>query len=454
MRNAKQSGISRERNVRAGENLGQQLKRNGDGAKAATIQRPIVTYGEVFPDGSIVELIGARQGGNSRLLLWNGSNETIGPLVECGGVKYESAQFPGSLLRELKLPTECRPHGTTRQLLTEICKLIEDFVGLPATSTSLVGRFVLSSWLLEAVQVAPSLVLVGPDPTKGNQLVTLLHCLCRRGLRMTGLTPAGLRSLPSGAGFTFLVSQPTISDKLEALLDNASHRDQKIPYRGGLLDLFGAQVIHTESIPADEFLSYRSIMIPMIPGGAQLPVLDPDFQHRLTEDFQAKLLNFRRANLRLARNLQFDSSKFVLPLRSLAHAVVAATPDDAGLQAEVFDLLREKDDEILAERWTALRSIAIAALLVAGHDSPGEVVYVSELATIGQEVLQRRGDNSAVDPGAFGRQLKSLGFRTEPRDAKGIELRMSEDVCRRAEQLARDFAVPHMADAERTEPQS
>jgi len=434
--------------------LGQQLKRNGDGAKAATIQRLIGTYGEVFPDGCIVELIGGPQGGNPRLLLWDGAKETMGPLIEFGGVKYEAAQFPESLLRELKLPRQSRPHGTTRQLLVEICKLVEDFAGLPATSASLVGRFVLCSWLVEAVQVAPALVLVGPNLMKANQLVTLLHCLCRHGLRMTGLTPAGLRALPSGARFTFLISQPTISDRLEALLDDASHRDQKIPHRGGLLDLFGAQVIHTESIPAGDSLSYRSIVILMIPGGAQLPVLDPDFQHRITEDFQAKLLNFRRANLRLARNLQFDSSKFVLPLRSLAHAVVAATPDDAGLQAEVLDLLREKDDEILAERWTALRSIAIAALLVAGHDSPGEVVYVSELATIGQEVLKRRGDNSAIDPGAFGRQLKSLGFRTEPRDAKGIKLRMSEDVCRRAEQLARDFAVPQMEDAERTGPQA
>ena len=76
-----------------------------------------------------------------------------------------------------------------------------------------------------------------------------MHCLCRHGLRMTGLTPLGLRSLPSGAGFTFLISQP-IGDKLEGMLHDASRRDQKILYRGGLLDLFGAQVIHAESIAA------------------------------------------------------------------------------------------------------------------------------------------------------------------------------------------------------------
>ena len=314
------------------------------------------------------------------------------------------------------------------------------------------ARFTLCSWLIEATQVAPALVLVGPDTMRGNNLVTLLHRLCRHGLRITGLTPAGLRALPSGAGFTFLIRQPMISDKLEALLDYASYRDQKIPHRGGLLDLFGAQVIHTESIPSGESLSHRSIVIPMIPGGAQLPVFDPDFQHRVTDDFQAKLLNFRRANLSVARNLQFDSSKFAFPMRTLAHAMAAATPDDTGLQADVIDLLREKDNDVRADRWTALSSVAIEALLVAGYESPGGVIYISDLAVIAEEILKGRGGDSAINAGGFGRRLKFLGFRTEPRDAKGMKLRLTEEVCRRARQLAEDFGIPRAEDAAPIEP--
>jgi hypothetical protein len=185
----------------------------------------------------------------------------------------------------------------------------------------------------------------------------------------------------------------------------------------------------------------------MVPGGALLPVFDPDVQHRVAIDFQGKLLNFRRANLSAACKLHWDPSKFAFCTRTLAHALAAGTPDDTRLQGEVFHLLREKDDEILAERWTALRSVAIEALLVAGHDSSGGLVYVSELAAIAREILQRRGGDSAIDPGALGKQLKLLGFRTEPRDAKGIKIRISEDVCRRARQLAQDFGVPHMEDA-------
>ena len=434
--------------------MGQQLKRDDDGAAPSRITRPIATYGELFPDESSLELVGGERGGNPRLLLWNRANETIGPLIKYGEATYAPAQFPDSILRELNLPAQCRPHGTTRQLLAEICKLVEDFAGLAAKSASLVARLAMCTWLIEAVSVAPALALVGPDLNRGNQLLALLHCVCRHGLRMADLTPAGLRSLPSGAGFTVLISQPMISDKLGTLLDAASCRDQKILHRGRLLNLFGAQIIRAEGIPASESFSHRSILIPMIPGGAQLPVFDLDAQHRITHEFQAKLLNFRCTNLSGACKLQFDSSKFAFPVRPLALAIAVATPDDAELRAEVVELLREKDDEILAERWTALRSIAIEALLVADHDTPGGVVYVSELAAIAQEILQRRGSDSAIDLGAFGKQLKLLGFRTEPRDAKGVRIRMSDDVCCRAQQLARDFAVPHMEDAKRKELQA
>jgi hypothetical protein len=72
------------------------------------------------------------------------------------------------------------------------------------------------------------------------------------------------------------------------------------------------------------------------------------------------------------------------------------------------------------------------------------VVYVSDLAKIAQEILYRREEDSVIDPGAFGKRLKLLGFKTEPRDAKGMKVRLTEDVCRRAQQLARDFGIPEL----------
>jgi hypothetical protein len=111
----------------------------------------------------------------------------------------------------------------------------------------------------------------------------------------------------------------------------------------------------------------------------------------------------------------------------------------------MFELLREEDAESRSARWIDLSVIAVEIVLVAYHESPGEAVYVSELSKLAQAMLNGRGENSIIDPGAFGKRLRFLGFVTEPRDAKGKKLRLTEAVYNRARQLARDLDIPGQA---------
>ena len=316
------------------------------------------------------------------------------------------------------------------------------FGGLDEKSASRVARIVLCSAIVEAVSVAPVLVIAGPDTARGNRLVSVLRCLCRHSVPLTSVTPASLCSLANGARYTFLISQANISDKLRSLLDDASRSDRKIPFRGRLLDLFGVQVVQSESVFADDPWPLRSIRIAMVPTETALPAFDQDAQRLIATEFQAKLLSFRRANLGAARRINFEASKFSLGLRDLARSLAAATPDEAELQAEVFELLREEDGESRSARWTDLRVITVEAVLVAWKESPGEAVYVSELSNLARAILRGRGEDSTIDPGAFGKCLKALGFVTEPRDAKGKKLRLTEPVHSHALRLARYLDIP------------
>jgi hypothetical protein len=243
-----------------------------------------------------------------------------------------------------------------------------------------------------------------------------------------------------------LISQATVSDRLQKLLDDASSRDQKIPFRGGLLDLFGVQVIRSDSGLARDFWPYRSMQISMIPTGQELPTFDHDVQQLIASEFQAKLLSFRRANLGAAGKVQFDASRFSFALRDLARSMAVATPDDCELQAEVFELLLECDAEIRSEKWIDLNAITLEAVLVACYELPGGFIYCADLAETAEEILKGRGVDSRVDPGVLGKRLKLLGFETEPRDAKGKKLKLTEEVRSRARQLARDFGNPQGED--------
>lgn len=226
----------------------------------------IATFGEVFDTGTF-ELIRAARAGDLELLLWDGAREATGSVIEFKGRSYVPPTMHVSPVRELTLPAHCCSCGNNRQLLMEICKLFAEFIIVSDKCLSLLGRFVLSTWLIEAVQIAPALAITRPDISKGDSLLDVLHCLCRRPIRMTGVTPGGICSLPTGSGFTLLISQSTISDKLRRLLDDASRRDRKIPHRGSLVDLFGCQAICSESDLDIGSWPCRCLQIPLLPAG-------------------------------------------------------------------------------------------------------------------------------------------------------------------------------------------
>jgi hypothetical protein len=418
------------------------MKRNEHTVTTEVAACPIATVGEVFTDGAIIELVAGVNPEYPQLMLSDGSTEITGTVVEYRGQQYEPAKIEGSILRQLTLPARCCPHGNTREFLMEICKLVTTLVGVDERTASLVARIVLCSAIIDAVPIAPALLITGPDSAGANRLVSLLRRLCWHSIPLTSVTPASFVSLASGVRYTYVISQASVSNKLQKLLDDASKRDQKIPSRGGLLDLFGVQVIQSDSVLSGDSWPLRSIQISMLPTEAALPPFAQEAQRQIATEFQAKLLSFRRANLRAAQRLNFDASKFSFALRDLAHSLAAATPDDAELQADVFELLREEDTETRSVRWTDLSVIAVETVLVAYRESPGETVYVSELANIAQALLNGRGGNSTIDPGAFGKRLKLLGFVTEPRDAKGKKLRLTDAVHSRALQLARDLDLP------------
>jgi hypothetical protein len=180
----------------------------------------------------------------------------------------------------------------------------------------------------------------------------------------------------------------------------------------------------------------------MLTTAQRIPILDASIQDHIASEFQPKLLDFRLANLGKACSKRFDLASFSHQLRPLAQSLAAATPDQIDLQAELGELLRDEEEDVRSANWVDLSTVVIESILVACEGKKGPIAYVGDLAEIAQEIWKRRGKNADIDPGAFGKKLKLLGFKTEPRDAKGISLALTEPVCSRAHQLARDLDVP------------
>ncbi len=331
----------------------------------------IETAGEVFSGGQMIEMLAGVPGGDPRLLLWNGKGNAVeSSTVEYDGQQYRPAPIERSVARELVLPGRREAYGSMRELLNGVCKLAQDYVALPDQIASLVGRFVLATWIVEAFPVAPALIINGPDGVRGGRLMSVLHCLCRHPLRLTGVTSAGLCSLPTGFGFTFLLCQSTVSHDLQHLLGDVSCRDQRILRRGALLDLYGAQAIHSESTLGEAWAG-RSIEVPMPLVDVQVPTLTKEKQQQIRDAFQPKLLTYRCENLANACRLRFDPSRLSDSVRPLASTLAATTPADADLRAEVLDLLGDEDREARSRKWIDLSTVSIEAVLFHCAEAPG-----------------------------------------------------------------------------------
>ena len=83
----------------------------------------------------------------------------VSEVVEYGGLRYKPRAINGkeAILQELKLPDKVGSFGSVQELFAELCQLIDRFVRLPEKSTRLVGRFILATWLVDAMHTALSL---------------------------------------------------------------------------------------------------------------------------------------------------------------------------------------------------------------------------------------------------------------------------------------------------------
>ena len=134
--------------------------------------RCIVTNGEIFADGAMIDLVSGSSSLNKvDLLLWNGSKATVGRRVEHGGCIYEAPELPLSLYRATRFPSHCHDYGSARGLYDLIADLFNRHLDFPDRESGLLACFSISTWLGDRLPIAPSLTLL-PAPGRFDFFVT------------------------------------------------------------------------------------------------------------------------------------------------------------------------------------------------------------------------------------------------------------------------------------------
>jgi hypothetical protein len=113
-------------------------------------------------DGTLVEMIeDPNDPANSLLAIYKNGTVQIAPKVECENRVLVPLPRNKGIFKHVRLPRGSQPHEPAHLLLGGIAGLILACVDMSRDKAFLVAAFVLSTWFVESLSVAPYVALVG-----------------------------------------------------------------------------------------------------------------------------------------------------------------------------------------------------------------------------------------------------------------------------------------------------
>ena len=330
----------------------------------------IISTGEIFPDGGMIELVSSSTGVNQPdLLLWNGSEATVEHRVEHIGCIYEAPELPPTLYRATRWPSHCTDYGSARCLFDGISDLFRRHLDLSEQRSSLLACFAISTWLADRLPTAPILLISGFEQEPGIDVFRLVSCVCRRAVMLAEVTPAGFRSLPMELSLTLLLIQQELKPNLQRLLRASNYRGLRLAgNRGGLTDLYGPKAICCGDDAAVDALGGGVIHVFVGPAQFQSGALDEQVQNDIAKHFQPRLLMYRLKNAPKVRECRVDVSQITFATRQLARSLAMCFPEDLELASDIVELLRPQDEDARAQRANSIEFAIVEVLLGLIHE--------------------------------------------------------------------------------------
>jgi len=403
--------------------------------------KPIETLGEVFGDGSFLEVVHDPSDRDAlNLMLFDGESAQIASRIEHQNQIYVPREIDPAIARELHLPAEFRPKESTAQLAADIVNLIQKYGGLDEEAAELLAVFFFAVWLMDAVPAAPTLVIVGPETRQVNQILALVKCISRHCLLLTEITPGGLGSLPTDLGLTLAIDQSEFNDELQRLLNTSRKRTVKVARHRGLWSPCFSKALRCDT--HFDAAMVQGARIVTAPTGRRVPLLDDREEARIASEFQPRLLSFRLANHAALRGWITEHADSDPAPPASGGDLPVAKWEDADLYAKICDLVADNQADSGEARWTNPGNVLIESMLISCHIPDQTERYMGQYADVMMTILSARGEERKIQPNQVGPMVRALGLKTEQRDRQGIKLILTQNARKKIHKLARDFEVP------------
>ena len=403
----------------------------------------IQTAGEIFSDGTIIEILRdpASPAGFSLVRSQQGVLD-LKPAQSHAGRMYAPIRVERSVSEAVCFPTWVAPAESTKKLFTDVHALLRRYLAqLDSCITSMVFT-VFASWMSPVLPIAPILSIFAPAGSPKNLALQMLGMLCRRPLRLAGFRRSDIPRVPTPLHPTLLLDEPDLRHEMQTLLQSSTHRGTGIISSHGIVDFYGPKIICSRKLPQGTALETDALRIALIPVAGQQP--DKKAEAEIAEEFQSRFLSYFLRNSGGVQIPSFDVSQFSLPVQDLARAFGAAIVGDSELQQGVLPLLSVRDEEIRADRASAFDSIVLEAVLSFIHEDGWTKVRIDKLAEKVSAIYKGRGFDQEPSAESVGWAVKRLGIPSGRINRSGNGLTLNVSTCRLVHKLALSHGVRAM----------
>src|SRR5579859_67882 len=250
-------------------------------------------------DGRLIDLVEDPEApGCTSLAVWEKDETRLVKELEYKGQLFVPKKVDPEFLQQIKLPSGTRSDQSAEQIGQRIGWLLKYCVDAPDNYTLVLVAFVLSTWFVDRLRVAPYLWIVGPPQSGKTTLLNALALVCRRPLFVGDISSAALYNICKEFKPTLLIDESNAqvgqtNRSLRQMLRVGTTRGA-VARKNAFYTAFGAKVIVSPDLPDDPALMSRCIVLPMeeTQSSSLRATSDPKVE-AYAKEFQKCLLDLR-----------------------------------------------------------------------------------------------------------------------------------------------------------------
>jgi hypothetical protein len=349
------------------------------------------------------------------------------------------------ILRHVRFSRGAKPYKSTDHLLGALTAVISHCLDMSNLQRVLLSCFILSTWLLEKLPIAPYLAFVGLPRSGKTTTLRLLDLLCRRSLLTSDITSAAFYETCNRVTPSLIIDETATAGDRRALfhlLRAGSTPGSVVIRKNKAFNPYCPKVVCWTELPDDQALNSRCVIIPLQESERKdlLRVTDPKilaFADNIRQMLQQyRLEKFNRLSLARVPGDECLNSRS----RDLYEAL-ALPIDDANIReflAAQFQQQQNFNREPLSPVQGAVLQMLDWYIHANGTDT---TCANSDLTDAVNQQLKYDHELFQANPHQVGHVLTSFGLTERKRTNTGWVLLLSRDTRKRIHTLLRRYAL-------------